>query len=284
MVTLTINDEEVTVPEGTSIMDAAKEAHIDIPLLCYLEGLEPYGACRVCVVEVDGERRLIPSCMREVSEGMVVHTHSGRVRRARRMLVELLLTNHPADCFTCERNQICELLKLSHELGVEVVRSDVEKPSYELDETGPSIIRDPNKCILCGRCIRVCHDVQTVSVIGFVNRGPDTMVATVLDEGLGNVECTNCGQCIHACPVGAIKEKSCVDEVWAAIDDPEKHVVVQEAPAIRAALGEEFGLAPGTLVSGKMHAALKRLGFDAVYVYRCGYDIRCNRWGYGSCA
>jgi NADH-quinone oxidoreductase subunit G len=225
MVTLTINDDEVTVPEGTSIMDAAKEAHIDIPHLCYLEGLEPYGACRVCVVEVDGERRLIPSCMREVSEGMVVHTHSGRVRRARRMLVELLLTNHPADCFTCERNQICELLKLSHELGVEVVRSDVEKPSYELDETGPSIIRDPNKCILCGRCIRVCHDVQTVSVIGFVNRGPDTMVATVLDEGLGNVECTNCGQCIHACPVGAIKEKSCVDEVWAAIDDPEKHVV-----------------------------------------------------------
>jgi NADH-quinone oxidoreductase subunit G len=265
MVTLTINDEEVTVPEGTSIMDAAKEAHIDIPHLCYLEGLEPYGACRVCVVEVDGERRLIPSCMREVSEGMVVHTHSGRVRRARRMLVELLLTNHPADCFTCERNQICELLKLSHELGVEVVRSDVEKPSYELDETGPSIIRDPNKCILCGRCIRVCHDVQTVSVIGFVNRGPDTMVATVLDEGLGNVECTNCGQCIHACPVGAIKEKSCVDEVWAAIDDPEKHVVVQEAPAIRAALGEEFGLAPGTLVAGKMHAALKRLGFDAVF-------------------
>lgn len=265
MVTLTINDEEVTVPEGTSIMDAAKEAHIDIPHLCYLEGLEPYGACRVCVVEVDGERRLIPSCMREVSEGMVVHTHSGRVRRARRMLVELLLTNHPTDCFTCERNQICELLKLSHELGVEVVRSDVEKPSYELDETGPSIIRDPNKCILCGRCIRVCHDVQTVSVIGFVNRGPDTMVATVLDEGLGNVECTNCGQCIHACPVGAIKEKSCVDEVWAAIDDPEKHVVVQEAPAIRAALGEEFGLAPGTLVSGKMHAALKRLGFDAVF-------------------
>jgi len=265
MVTLTINDEEVTVPEGTSIMDAAKEAHIDIPHLCYLEGLEPYGACRICVVEVDGERRLIPSCMREVSEGMVVHTHSGRVRRARRMLVELLLTNHPADCFTCERNQICELLKLSHELGVEVVRSDVEKPSYELDETGPSIIRDPNKCILCGRCIRVCHDVQTVSVIGFVNRGPDTMVATVLDEGLGNVECTNCGQCIHACPVGAIKEKPCVDEVWAAIDDPEKHVVVQEAPAIRAALGEEFGLAPGTLVSGKMHAALKRLGFDAVF-------------------
>lgn len=265
MVTLTINDEEVTVPEGTSIMDAAKEAHIDIPHLCYLEGLEPYGACRVCVVEVDGERRLIPSCMREVSEGMVVHTHSGRVRRARRMLVELLLTNHPADCFTCERNQICELLKLSHELGVEVVRSDVEKPSYELDETGPSIIRDPNKCILCGRCIRVCHDVQTVSVIGFVNRGPDTMVATVLDEGLGNVECTNCGQCIQACPVGAIKEKPCVDEVWAAIDDPEKHVVVQEAPAIRAALGEEFGLAPGTLVAGKMHAALKRLGFDAVF-------------------
>jgi len=265
MVTLTINGEQVTVSEGTTIMEAAKKAYINISHLCYLEELEPYGACRVCVVEVEGENRLIPSCIREVREGMVVYTHSLRVRRARRMIIELLLANHPADCFTCERNQICELLKLAYELGVEEVKFDGEKPSFGLDETSPSIIRDPNKCILCGRCIRVCHDVQTVRVIGFVNRGSETVVATVLDNGLGNVECTNCGQCIHACPVGAIKEKSCVDEVWASLADPEKHVVVQEAPAIRAALGEEFGLPEGTLVAGKMHSALKRLGFDAVF-------------------
>jgi NADH-quinone oxidoreductase subunit G len=181
------------------------------------------------------------------------------------MIIELLLANHPSDCFTCERNQICELLKLAFELGVKEVRFDGEKPAYELDETSPAITRDPNKCILCGRCVRVCHEVQTVSVIGFINRGSETMVSTFMGNGLGNVECTNCGQCIHVCPVGAIKERSAVDEVWAALADPEKHVVVQEAPAIRAALGEDLGLPAGTLVAGRMHAALRRLGFDAVF-------------------
>ncbi len=273
MVALTINGEHVKVPGGTSIMDAAKEVHINIPHLCYLEGLEPYGACRVCVVEVEGERRLIPSCIREVSEGMKVHTHSARVRHARRMLIELLLANHPEDCFTCERNQKCELLKLAYEICVGDVRFEGEKPSFELDETSPSIIRDPNKCVLCGRCIRVCHDVQTVRVIGFANRGPETKVVTLLENGLGNVECTNCGQCIHVCPVGAIKERSCVDEVWTALEDPKKHVVVQEAPAIRAALGEELGLPVGTLVAGKMHAALKRLGFDVVFDTNFAADL-----------
>lgn len=273
MVTLTINDQPVTVPEGTTIMAAAEQGHVNIPRLCFLEGLESYGACRVCVVEVDGERRLVPSCMREVHEGMKVNTNSERVRRARKMIVEMLLANHPTDCFTCERNQNCELLKLSHELGIEKVRFDAKKQSYKLDETSPSIVRDPNKCILCGRCVRVCQDVQTVQVIGFVNRGAETIVSTALDEGLGNVECTNCGQCIQVCPVGALKEVSCIDEVWSAIEDPGKHVVVQEAPAIRAALGEEFGFAPGTLVAGRMHAALKKLGFDAVFDTNFSADL-----------
>lgn len=265
MITLTINGEQVTVPEETTIMDAAKQAHINIPHLCYLEGLEPYGACRLCAVSIEGEPRLAPSCIRTVSEGMKIHTNTARVRRARRMIIELLLANHPTDCFTCERNQNCELLKLAFELGVDKVRFDGEKPSYDLDETSPAIIRDPNKCILCGRCVRVCHEVQTVSVIGFINRGSETMVSTLMDEGLGNVECTNCGQCIQVCPVGAIKEKSAIDEVWAVLANPEKHVVVQEAPVMRASLGEDLGLPAGTLVAGRMHAALRKLGFDTIF-------------------
>ena len=273
MVTLTINGEQIMVPEGTSIMRAAKQVHVDIPHLCYLEMLEPEYHCRICVVEIEGEPRLAPSCVRQVSEGMKVQTNSARVRRARRMIVELLLANHHIDCPTCERNQTCELLKLAFELGVKEIRFEGEKPHYELDKTSPAIIRDPNKCVLCGRCVRVCHDVQTVSVIGFVNRGLETMVSTFLENGLGNVECTNCGQCIHVCPVGAIKEKSAVDEVWAVLADPEKHVVVQEAPAVRAALGEELGLPAGTLVTGRMHAALRRLGFDAVFDTNFSADL-----------
>jgi len=273
MITLTINGEQVTVPEETIIMDAAKQAHINIPHLCYLEGLEPYGACRLCAVEIEGEPRLAPSCMRTVSEGMKVYTNTARVRRARRFIVELLLANHPTDCFTCERNQICELLKLAFELGVKEVNFDGEKPAFDLDETNPAIIRDPNKCILCGRCIRVCYDVQTVRVIGFVNRGSETIVSTFMENGLGNVECTNCGQCIQVCPVGAIKEKSAIDEVWAVLADPEKHVVVQEAPVMRASLGEDLGLPAGTLVAGKMHAALRRLGFDTVFDTNFSADL-----------
>ena len=273
MVTLMINGKQVTVLEGTSIMNAAKQAHINIPHLCYLEGLEPEYHCRVCGVEIDGEPRLAPSCVRQVSEGMKVQTNSARVRRARRMIVELLLANHYIDCPTCERNQTCELLKLAFELGVKETRFEGEKPHYELDETSPAIIRDPNKCVLCGRCVRVCHDVQTVSVIGFVNRGLEMMVSTFLENGLGNVECTNCGQCIHVCPVGAIKEKSAIDEVWAALADPEKHTVVQEAPVMRASLGEDLGLPAGTLVAGKMHAALRRLGFDTVFETNFSADL-----------
>jgi len=246
-------------------MDAAKEVHIDIPHLCYLEGLKPYGACRVCVVEVEGEPRLAPSCIRVVGNGMKVKTSSVRVRRARRMALELILADHPQDCLICERNGNCELQRLCFEMGVKRVRFKGDKPNLPLDETSSAIVRDPNKCILCGRCVRMCADVQSVNAIGFVNRGSKTTIGTNMNAGLGKVQCVNCGQCIMVCPVGAIKERSFVDEVWAALADPEKHVVVQEAPGVRVALGEDLGLPVGTLVAGKMHAALRRLGFDAVF-------------------
>ncbi|OBW62854.1 MAG: ferredoxin [Dehalococcoides mccartyi] len=266
MVTLNIDNKQVTVPEGTTILQAAKEANINIPHLCYFEGLKSYSGCRVCVVEIEGEPRLATSCSRKVAEGMKVNTHSARVRRARRTILEILLANHPQDCFNCERNQNCDLLRLAFECGVKKLRfEESEKRVLPIDNTSPSIIRDPNKCIACGRCVRVCHDIQTVNAIGFINKGPDTMVATSMDRGMGNVACANCGQCILVCPVGAIKERSAVDAVWAAIADPAKHVVVQEAPSIRVSLGEELGLPAGTLVAKKMYAALRRLGFDAVF-------------------
>ncbi|MBT3394190.1 MAG: 2Fe-2S iron-sulfur cluster binding domain-containing protein [Waddliaceae bacterium] len=273
MVSITINGKKIDVAEGTTILAAAKEAHIIIPTLCFLEEFEAVGACRLCVVEIEGENKLAAACSRNIAEGMVINTHSPRVRKSRRMVVELLMANHAADCFTCERNQICELLKVSNDLGLKDIRFDAPREEKPLDTTSPSLVRDPNKCILCGRCMRVCSDVQTVNAIGFAGRGTGTTVATFMEEGLGNVECVTCGQCIHACPVGALKEQTCVDEVWKALDDDKKHVVVQEAPAVRAALGEELGLPEGTLVSGKMHTALKMLGFDAVFDTNFSADL-----------
>ena len=264
MVTLSINNQKVVVPEDTTVLEAARQINVNIPTLCHLEGLENYGSCRICVVEIEGEPRLSPSCMRTVSEGMEISTNSKRVLKARRMIIQLLLANHAENCPTCERSQNCELQQLAFELGVRENHFVNMVNKVPLDMSGPAIIRDPNKCISCGRCIRMCHQIQSVGAIDFMNHGTDIMVTTALNKGLGNVECINCGQCIHVCPVGAITEKPHVDAVWAAIQDNTKHVVVQAAPSIRAALGEELGLAPGTLVTGKMYAALRRLGFDAV--------------------
>jgi NADH-quinone oxidoreductase subunit G len=265
MIKLTIDGEQVTVAEGTTVLEAARSVNIDIPHLCYFKDLRPDGSCGICVVEVEGERNVVRSCIRNVQDGMKVHTNTPKLRSTRKLLVELLMANHPRDCFTCEKNQNCELLDLSSELGIKEVRFDGGNKCHHLDTTSPSIIRDTGKCILCGRCIRVCSEIQTVSAIDYMNRGPQLKVTTFLDKGLGNVECINCGQCIHVCPVAAIKEQSAINEVWKAIADPNKIVVVQEAPSVRVALGEELGLPVGSLVTGKMHAALKKLGFDAVF-------------------
>jgi NADH-quinone oxidoreductase subunit G len=265
MVNLLINGDKVTVPEGTTILKAAEKIHIKIPALCHLEGLEDFGGCRLCMVELEGEPRLAPSCIRTVSEGMKVYTNSRKALKARQAIIELLLANHAEQCPTCERSQNCELQRLSFELGVRETHFSTLGITIPIDMSSTAIIRDINKCISCGRCVRMCHQIQSIGAVDFMNRGTDRIVATVLNKGLGNVECVNCGQCIHVCPVGAIRERSFIDEVWAAIHDKTKHVVVQSAPSIRAALGEELGLPPGSLVTGKMYAALRRLGFDAVF-------------------
>ncbi|RKY39269.1 MAG: ferredoxin [Candidatus Omnitrophota bacterium] len=273
-VSLTINGQKVKVLKGTTLFEAAKQVNINIPHLCFHEGLSLYGACRICVVEIEGRARLEPSCTTLAEEGMVVRTNTWRVRRARRMIVELLLANHPEDCFTCERNQSCELRELAYDLGVRELRfKKGRKYHYPLDLSSPAVIRDPNKCIQCSRCIRVCLEIQGVGAIDFVNRGGRTQVLTFFNKGLNNVECSNCGQCILACPTGALREKREVDEVWKAISDPKKFTIVQTAPAVRAAIGEEFGLPPGTLVTGKMVSALRRLGFDRVFDTQFSADL-----------
>lgn len=274
IINLTIDGRKVQVSAGMTVFEAAKKVNINIPHLCYHEDLSIYGACRICVVEIEGRPRLEPSCATLVEEGMKVETNTHRVRKARRMLVELLLANHPEDCFTCERNQICELRELAYDLRVRELRFEKgRKYNYELDLSSPSIIRDPNKCIQCSRCIRVCLEIQSVGAIDFVNRGGDTQVLTFFNKGLDNVECTTCGQCILACPTGALREKTAVDEVWEAIADPKKFTVVQTAPAVRAAIGEEFSMPAGSLVTGKMAHALRRLGFAKVFDTQFAADL-----------
>ncbi|MCG2676446.1 [FeFe] hydrogenase, group A [bacterium] len=274
MINLTIDNQRLRVPEGTTIFEAARKVGIDIPHLCYHEELSIYGACRICVVEVEGMPRLEASCSTPVEEGMRVKTNTSRVRRARKMNIELLLANHPEDCIICNRSQVCELYKLAHDIGVRELKFEKgRKYHYEPDLSSPAIIRDPNKCILCSRCIRVCLEIQAVGVIDFVNRGGKTQVLTAFNKGLNNVECTTCGQCILTCPTGALRGQSAVDEVWEALSHPRKFTVVQPAPAIRGTIGEEFGMKPGSLVSKRLAAALRRLGFDKVFDINFGADL-----------
>ncbi len=266
MISLTIDGVKVTVPDNTTVLEAARKANIKIPTLCYLKGVNAIGACRMCLVEmIKGGRGLQASCVLPAQDGMEVSTKSKAVVEARRVNLELILSNHDKRCLTCVRNRNCELQKLCEELGVEDVPYDGNNTSLPIDNYSPSIVRDPNKCILCRRCVAVCNNVQKVGAVGATNRGFNTAIEPVFGKSLNAVPCINCGQCITACPVGALTEKSEIDNVWAALEDPKKHVVVQTAPAVRFGLGEEFGIEPGNSVTGKMVTALRRVGFDKVF-------------------
>jgi NADH-quinone oxidoreductase subunit G len=275
-VTITIDNIKVEAEPGSTVLEAAKKAGIKIPTLCaYPEIEHTPGACRVCVVEVEKMPNLVASCVYPVNEGMVVRTNTERVRKARRMTVELLLANHPPECNFCIRGGNCELQKVAEQVGVKTVRFEYPVFNVEemIDRSSLSIVRDSRKCINCHRCITVCESIQTVDVLTAAWRGSDVRVVPAFNLPLNETNCTNCGQCIMACPVGALYEKDDVDEVWKVLQDPSKHVVVQEAPAIRAALGEEFGMPPGSLVTGKMIAALRRLGFDKVFDTNFAADL-----------
>ncbi|MBR5983113.1 MAG: [Bacteroidales bacterium] len=269
MVKLTIDNRPIEVEAGTTILKAARQNGIDIPTLCYFElaGMNfenKPGGCRVCVVEVEGRRNLAPACVTECMEGMVVHTHNARVINARKTVVELILSDHPNDCLQCAKSGDCELQALATKLGIREIPFKGEQSTYRKDTT-KSVYRDMDKCVMCRRCETMCNQIQSVGALSAINRGFPAVVSPAFESDLGTTSCVNCGQCVQVCPVGALTLVDNVSDVMKALADPTKTVVVQTAPAVRVALGEEFGLEPGTIVTGKMAAALRRIGFDYVF-------------------
>ncbi len=266
MINVKINGISVSAPKGSTILDAARMAGVEIPTLCFMKEKNEIGACRICVVEANEGRgfRIVTACVYPISEGMEVLTNTEKIQKARRTTLELILSTHEKKCLSCVRSTNCELQKLCRDYGVEETAFEGFKPTYELDNSTPHLVRDNNKCVLCRRCVAACNE-QYVGVIGANNRGIDTAIGTPFEVGLSNVPCISCGQCTVVCPTGALVEKDDTDKIWAALADPDKHVVVQTAPSVRATLGECFGMPVGTDVEGKMVAALRRLGFDKVF-------------------
>ncbi|MCL2363126.1 MAG: NADH-dependent [FeFe] hydrogenase, group A6 [Defluviitaleaceae bacterium] len=278
MINIKINNLAVQVEPGTTILQAARKLGINIPTLCYFNmesaGCENApGSCRVCMVELEGRANLLPACVSTVWEGMSIHTNTPRAIKTRRTVVELFLSNHPKDCLVCDRNKNCELQTLAADLGIRESKFDGKMARHEKDTSSLSLMRDPEKCILCRRCETMCNDVQTVGVYSAVHRSLETVVSTAFNEPVADTTCTFCGQCVSVCPTGALIQANNTEDVWAALADPTKTVVVQTAPAIRVALGEEFGMAPGTIVTGKMIAGLRRLGFNHVYDTNFAADL-----------
>lgn len=267
---MTVNNKEITAIKGETILTALRREGLDIPTLCHVEGLSPTGACRVCLVELENNHMLVPSCSSLVAENMKVYTHSQKAINARKTIIELLLADHPDDCLYCEKQGDCDLSRLAQQYGV---RERIQKPvlvNKKLDLTSPSIIRDPDKCILCGKCVRVCEEIQNVSAIDFTKRGSRTEIACAYNETLNTSRCINCGQCITVCPTGALIENSSIDDVVTALNDPEKVVIFQHAPAISVTIAEEFGSKPGVDAAGLLNSALRELGGE--YIFDTSYS------------
>lgn len=266
LVDIEINGKKFQVPFGTSILEACKQFDIHIPTLCYHDDLCIAGVCRVCVVEVEGMRTLQSACTYPITQSIKIKTTSEKVRKARRHIIDLLLSDHYGECYSCVRNNNCELQSLAKEYGVDYYRfGHVKEPFYEVDNSSYSVVRDMNKCVLCRRCVRTCIDLQEVGCLEALNRGYDTKISTFMDKPLAEVICINCGQCINRCPTGALRANDPSDAIWEAIDNPKKHVVIQTAPSPRAAIGEEFGLPPGRSLTRELNTALRMIGFDRVF-------------------
>jgi len=265
-VSVEINDKKFAVPFGQTILEACKENNIHVPTLCHHPDLCIAGTCRVCVVEVEGLKTLQTACSFPITSPIKLHTTSPMVRKARRHIVDLLLSEHYGECYSCVRNNNCELQSLAKEYGVdEYTFGHVTEPKFERDNSSPSVVRDMSKCVMCKRCVRTCIDLQEVGVLEAIDRGDQTHISTFMEKPLADVVCINCGQCINRCPTGALHANDPSDEIWEAIDDPTKHVIMQTAPSPRAAIGETFGQEPGKSFTGELNTAIRRIGFDKVF-------------------